>query len=242
MKPDAVKQLDETVAVMLAELNSANILRCARQARQVSILLALEDNECPRLAEELTSDLSRLYRSVLVLERDPEVIRRNALAAVLMSLSPVLVGVQDLVSSPDFPLWKVGMEGLVLGLEVMGTTQYLEAAKLISGTEYECGLWELEGRAMEWIAGHRTLLILQSVNSPSPPSSTGLRVTRIGPNNVRQCILSCASSWRWFLTPPSGRRSRSSSPHPEMEMAAHPVSTLVNNPKFDDPRCIQPVK
>jgi hypothetical protein len=113
MKPDAVKQLDEAVAVMLAELNSANILRCARQARQVSILLALEDNECPRLAEGLTSDLSRLYRSVLVLERDPEVIRRNALAAVLMSLSPVLVGVQDLVSSPDFPLWKVGMEGLV---------------------------------------------------------------------------------------------------------------------------------
>ena len=42
---------------------------------------------------------------------------------------------------------------MVLGLEVMGTTQYLEAAKLISGTEYECGLWELEGRAMEWIAG-----------------------------------------------------------------------------------------
>ncbi len=153
MKPDVVKQLDQAVAVMLANLNSASILRCARQARQVSILLALENNECQRLAEGLTSDLSRLYRSVLVLERDPEVIRRNALAAVLMSLSPVLVGVQDLVSSPDFPLWKVGMEGLVLGLEVMGTTQYLAAAKLISGTEYECGLWELEGRAMEWIAG-----------------------------------------------------------------------------------------
>ena len=152
MKPDAVKQLDEVMAVMLADLSSANILRCARQARQVSILLALEANECQRLVEGLTSDLSRLYRSVLVLERDPEVIRRNALAAVLMSLSPVMVGVQDLVSSPDFPLWKVGMEGLVLGLEVMGTTQYLEAAKLISGTEYECGLWELEGRAMEWIA------------------------------------------------------------------------------------------
>jgi len=153
MKPEATKQLDEAVAVMLADLNSANILRCARQARQVSILLAWEDNECQRLVEGLTSDLSRLHRSVLVLERDPEVIRRNALAAVLMSLSPVLVGVQDLVSSPDFALWKVGMEGLVLGLEVMGTTQYLAAAKLISGTEYECGLWELEGRAMEWIAG-----------------------------------------------------------------------------------------
>lgn len=152
MKPDAVKQLDEAVAVMLADLNSANILRCARQARQVSILLALEDNQSQRLAEGLTSDLSRLYRSVLVMERDPEVIRRNALAAVLMSLSPVMVGLQDLVSSPDFPLWKVGMEGLVLGLEVIGTTQYLEAAKLISGTEYECGLWELEGRTMEWIA------------------------------------------------------------------------------------------
>jgi hypothetical protein len=153
IKPETVKQLDEAVAVMLADLNSANILRCARQARQVSILLAMEDHESHRLVEGLTSDLSRLYRSVLVLERDPEVIRRNVLAAVLMSLSPLMVGLQDLASTPDFPLWKVGVEGLVLGLEVMGTTQYLEAAKLISGTEYECGLWELEGRAMEWIAG-----------------------------------------------------------------------------------------
>jgi putative SOS response-associated peptidase YedK len=31
-------------------------------------------------------------------------------------------------------------------------------------------------------------------------------------------------------------------PYPEKEMAAFPVSTLVNNPKFDDPRCIEPVK
>ncbi len=153
MKPDAVKQLDEAMAIMLAGLNSANILRCARQARQVSFLLAFETNESQRLVEGLTNDLSRLYRAVLVLERDPEVIRRNALAAVLMTLSPLLVGLQDLFSSPDFPVWKVGMDGLVLGLEVIGTTQYLEAAKLISGTEYECGLWELEGRAMEWLAG-----------------------------------------------------------------------------------------
>jgi len=151
-KPDAAKQLDEAVAVMLADLNSASILRCARQARQLSILLAMDGNESQALVEGLTGDLSRLHKSVLVLERDPEVLRRNALAMVLMSLSPLTVGVQDLLSSPDFPLWKVGMEALVLGLEVMGTTQYLEAAKLISGTEYECGLWELEERAMEWIA------------------------------------------------------------------------------------------
>ena len=72
MKPDAVKQLDEAVAVMLADLNSATILRCARQARQVSILLAMADSESRRLVEGLTGDLSRLYRSVLVLERDPE--------------------------------------------------------------------------------------------------------------------------------------------------------------------------
>jgi putative SOS response-associated peptidase YedK len=29
--------------------------------------------------------------------------------------------------------------------------------------------------------------------------------------------------------------------YPEKEMLAHPVSTLVNNPKFDDPECIEPV-
>ena len=31
-------------------------------------------------------------------------------------------------------------------------------------------------------------------------------------------------------------------PYPEKEMAAQQVSTLVNNPKFDDPQCIEPVK
>ena len=31
-------------------------------------------------------------------------------------------------------------------------------------------------------------------------------------------------------------------PYPEKEMAAYPVSTIVNNPKFDDPRCIKSVK
>jgi len=30
--------------------------------------------------------------------------------------------------------------------------------------------------------------------------------------------------------------------YPEKDMAAHQVNTLVNNPKFDDPRCIEPVK
>ncbi len=152
MNPDAVKPLDEAMAVMLADLNSAHILRCGRQARRIAILLAMDDNKSGPLVEGLTGDLGRLYYSVLVLERDPEVIRRNLVAAVMMSLSPVMVGIQDLVSSPDFPLWKMGVEALVLGLEVMGTTQYLEAAKLISATEFESRLWELEERAMEWIA------------------------------------------------------------------------------------------
>jgi len=30
--------------------------------------------------------------------------------------------------------------------------------------------------------------------------------------------------------------------YPEEEMLAHPVSNLVNNPKFDDPRCIESMK
>ena len=108
MKPDVVKQLDEAVAVMLADLNSANILHCARQARQISILLSMEDNGSPAAGGGVNSDLSRLYRSVLVLERDPEVIRRNALAAVLMSLSPLMVGLQVLAFLAGFPLVESG--------------------------------------------------------------------------------------------------------------------------------------
>jgi hypothetical protein len=41
---------------------------------------------------------------------------------------------------------------LLLGLELVGTKQYLKAAKLISGTEYESGPKEREVRVMEWIA------------------------------------------------------------------------------------------
>jgi putative SOS response-associated peptidase YedK len=33
-------------------------------------------------------------------------------------------------------------------------------------------------------------------------------------------------------------------PHPEheQEMMAHPASTFVNNPRLDDPRCIEPLR
>jgi hypothetical protein len=153
MNDNAAQKLNEAMAAMLADLNSQRILDCARKARLFSDLLAFERHESRPLVDGLAGDLGRLYKSVLVFERDPEVLRRNTLAMVLMSLSPLTVGIQDLLSSPDFPLWKVGMEGLVLGLEVMGTTQYLESAKLIAGTEYECNLWELEGRSMELLAG-----------------------------------------------------------------------------------------
>ena len=37
-------------------------------------------------------------------------------------------------------------------------------------------------------------------------------------------------------------RIKLNSHYPEKEMASNLVSTLVNNPKFDDPRCIEPVK
>jgi putative SOS response-associated peptidase YedK len=37
-------------------------------------------------------------------------------------------------------------------------------------------------------------------------------------------------------------RSKVNSHYPEKETAAHQVSTLVNNPKFDDPRCVEPVR
>jgi len=153
MKHSAAQNLNQAMAVMLVDLNSAHILDSARKARLLSDLLTLETNKARPMVEGLAGDLGRLYKAVLVLERDPEVIRRNSLAMVLMSLSPLTVGLQDLLSSPDFPLWKIGMEALVLALEVTGTTQYLEAAKLIAGTEYECGLWELEGRTLELIAG-----------------------------------------------------------------------------------------
>ena len=54
MKPITTKPLDEAMALMLAELNSANILRSARQARQLAILLSADDSESRRLAEGLT--------------------------------------------------------------------------------------------------------------------------------------------------------------------------------------------
>lgn len=142
----AMDGLDAAIALMLADLNSRSILKANRASMLLEDTLRLRKDPGYEAVEGLTSDLSRLYEAALTMERDPEVIRRNTLASILMTLSPMLVGVQDLLDTPGFPMWKIGMEGLVLTMEVLGSTQYLEAAKLISASNYERSLWEAERR------------------------------------------------------------------------------------------------
>ena len=149
MRSDTLAELDAAIALMLANLNSRNILNANRSAMLLEDTLRLKKDPGYEVVEGLGSDLGRLYKAALTMERDPEVIRRNTLATILMSLSPMLVGVQDLIDTPGFPMWKIGMEGLVLTMEVLGSSQYLEAAKLISASDYELSLWEAERRVGE---------------------------------------------------------------------------------------------
>jgi len=145
-RPEPRSDLDTAFALMLADLNSRSILNTNRSAMRLCNTLRMKDDPGYQTVLGHVNDLTRLYKAALTMERDPEVIRRNTLASILMTLSPLVVGVQDLLDTPGFPLWKIGMEGLVLALEVWGSTQYLEAAKLISASEYELSLWEVERR------------------------------------------------------------------------------------------------
>lgn len=149
VRAQAIREMDEAVAVMLVELSSKNILQASREAFQVAMVLKNQKDEKWKRAQGVTDDLGLLYESALMVERDPEVIQRNSLARVMMALSPMIIGFQDFVSTPELPLWKVGTQATVLAFEIIGSTQYLESAKLIVGAEYEKNLWDLERRATE---------------------------------------------------------------------------------------------
>jgi hypothetical protein len=145
--------MDEAVALMLVDTNSRKILVAARKTLAFAMVVKNRDKLDPMWPkiEDVSKDLGRLYDAALTMEKDPEVIRKNALARIMSTLSPLIVGFQDYISSPGLPMWKLGTEGLVLVTEVIGATQYLEAARLISATEYERDLWELEMRATDII-------------------------------------------------------------------------------------------
>ena len=121
---ETLREMDEAVALMLVQTDSRNILISTRRTLAFAMVIKNQDKMDPLwpVAQDVSRDLGRLYDAALTMEKDPEVIKKNALARIMSTLAPLIVGFQDFISSPGLPLWKLGTEGLVLITEVTGST------------------------------------------------------------------------------------------------------------------------
>jgi putative SOS response-associated peptidase YedK len=61
-------------------------------------------------------------------------------------------------------------------------------------------------------------------------------------HNRMPVILDSHTCWDWLQDRPLPELDEMLKPYPADKMQAYPVSLLVNNPRVDDPQCIQPVE
>ena len=71
---------------------------------------------------------------------------------------------------------------------------------------------------------------------------TGASNALVAPIHDRMAVILRSADHAEWLDPAvreTDKLVRLLAPYPAEEMQAHPVGTRVNNPKFDDPRCIE---
>ncbi|MDG6225254.1 MAG: hypothetical protein QCI82_07045 [Candidatus Thermoplasmatota archaeon] len=144
--------LDRAMAAMLMDMGSGSILDLIRVARLERARM-MDAGEVQK-AQDLTilvNDSVHLYRCALDLESDPEVVRRNSIARLLNTISPVLLSVQDIKSFKERgPLDAISTVISTLS-DFASASQYLASSKLITEAHYRENMMEVEERLAEHI-------------------------------------------------------------------------------------------
>lgn len=144
--------LDRAMAKMLLETSSSSILDLARAARIERARMMDEGNvsKAQRLSL-LYNDCVHLYGCALDLESDPEIVRRNSIARLLNTISPVLLSIQDIRSlEKRGPIDAISTVISTLS-DFASASQYLASSKLITEAHYRENMMEMEERLAEHI-------------------------------------------------------------------------------------------
>lgn len=146
----AVKELDESIALMLVEPSSKAALKLIRT---VDVLrLSVDDNTALAALSSLHDDAMELQDVVLTLETDPEMVKRNMLARVISGVFPVLNTIEEFRSFEDKGFIDLFIDSMGVVSEVATATQYLESTRLSSAAHLERNLVKVEARFIELAA------------------------------------------------------------------------------------------
>ncbi len=100
-------------------------------------------------AKGFHSDCLMLYDSILTLESDPEIVKRNMIARAISGIFPLLNTIEEFKSMEDRSKWDLLMNGIGILAELAQATQYLEATRLAASAHSERALVKVEERLVE---------------------------------------------------------------------------------------------
>ena len=130
--------LDGMMALLLVQPSSTSALSFLRAVRSIRSSRSFSHGRQKEgLVDQLYADARNLHHILLLLETDPEIIRRNSLARILVGAEQVLSGLKDLQSA-DGPSSVSILEKIPeIVLNIGSATQYLNAAKLNESMNFE---------------------------------------------------------------------------------------------------------
>ncbi len=147
MVEDVMEGLDRAVAICLVKPSSAAALTMVREARKVTFhSFVTSDPDLLREAKGFHSDCLMLDGSILLLESDPEIVKRNVIARAISGIFPVLNTIEEFRSMEDRSHWDLLMNGIGILAELSQATQYLEATKMTANAHSESALLRVEER------------------------------------------------------------------------------------------------
>ncbi len=147
MVEDVMEGLDRAVAICLVKPSSAAALTMVREARKVTLRPTVTSDE--GLLEEAKgfhADCLMLHGSILMLESDPEIVKRNVIARAISGIFPILNTIEEFRSMEDRSHWDLLMDGIGILAELAQATQYLEATRMTANAHSESALITVEER------------------------------------------------------------------------------------------------
>ncbi|MBN1390016.1 MAG: hypothetical protein JXA22_05180 [Candidatus Thermoplasmatota archaeon] len=148
MGQPSMKGIDEEMARFLVQPSSCNVISMIRETRRFIILNGDRD-ELMEKAGIHFRNCNELHGAVLILESDPEIVKRNILARSISAIFPVLNTFEEIRSFKEKRPLEVLMNALSILSEMTQATQYLEATKLTSWANSERALVKVEDRLIE---------------------------------------------------------------------------------------------
>ncbi|MFO8050763.1 MAG: hypothetical protein R6V01_03595 [Thermoplasmatota archaeon] len=144
---EAVKELDQKMAVLLLEPSSRTALSFIRA---VDVLRTkaegIDETEALR---SLHDDSMELEEVLLTLETDPEIVKRNLLARIISAVFPVLNSVEEFGSLEEKGIFEIFTDSLGIISEIATSTQYLEGTRLSAAAHLEADLVKVEARFVD---------------------------------------------------------------------------------------------